>query len=68
MTTRSVHKMTADLNLWGGTSPPAAAFWDLVGVQDAMDDGTYRYRGNENNNVVVVGGGRLHPSIRIATT
>ena len=46
----------------------AATFWALSGVWDAIANGTHRYGGDDNGNTVVVGGGRVHTTVRIATT
>ena len=67
-TTCSVPRMTVALNLPDGASPPAAAFRALAGVRDAMANGTYGYGGDDNGDVVVGGGGRVHPAVWIATT
>ena len=65
-TTCSVRRMTVDLNLPDGASPPASVFWALSRVWDAMANRTYRYGGNDNSNIVVVRGGRVHPAVWIA--
>ena len=61
--------MAAELNLpYGASPPPDVLLRALAGVWNAMSDGNYGYGGDDNGDDVVVGGGRVHPSIRIVTT
>ena len=68
MITCSFRRITAALNLPDGASPPTTAFWVLAGFWDVMFNRTYEYRGDDKGDVVVNGGGILHPAVQIATT